>query len=347
MHGPQILERMRIRSPLEHYRFCRYLLSQSDVLPEFILQALRYPYALIYQPSIAACALLSKRIGRTAPPVIPKLFTSNAPFAMIEEEKRDDCLLPISIAEELAHLWQELGLIEPAEKVGEWAGKFTGSARMLYICEETFFADEAECGRKEGVAADSCLGILSSVSKEKDVAISLTGWNSALGAMRFGDVEVPAFGPQMAPLSDAGRFGISHHLAHGVFICTETNHSEIEGWTRCHGCKESWFHLKAQISRRACDLSLSRSSGPIRLSFFIRARRCDIENSFFEPGSLHRYQGKIKPLLFNGSLELDCDRPDQELQIIPLAGKDCFWNANFLISYTCPPGEKILFRFSF
>lgn len=266
---------------------------------------------------------------------------------MAEEAKRDDCLLPVSIAEELANLWRELGLIDAAEKAGTWAGKFTGSARMLYTREETFLARESECESREGTAADSYLGILSSASKESDVAISLTGWNSALGAMRFDDVVVSAFGPQMAPLSDAGGFGISHQLAHGAFVYTETNRSEIEGWTRCHGCKESWLQLKAEISPHSCDLALRVSSSPIHISFFIRAARCETENSLFEPGSLHRYQGKIEPLFFNSSVRLDCDRADQELQIIPLAGKDCFWNANFLISYTCPPEEKISFRFSF
>lgn len=344
-----ILERMKLQSPLEHYRLCRSLLLDQNAPKEKIAEVLRYPYAQTYQPSIAASALLTRRLNRNTPPVIPRLLPSGAPFAMIKDRKCKDSLLPIFIADELAGLWMELGLAEEAKKAKAWASQFTGCARKLYTREDAFSPDEAECRSEEGIRADPYLGLLSFSSQETDAAFSLTGYNSALGSMRLSDVSISAFGPQASPLSDPLQFGISHLAAHGAVIIREKERAEIEGWTRCHGCIESWLYLKAELTKPSLDLDLRFSLGAQhRIAFYVQADRCNLESGLlFQPESLQRYQGKIESLFFNDTVRLDCQRTDQELQIIPLAGKNCFWNANYLIAYTCPPGERISFRFSF
>lgn len=344
--GDRFLERVSVRCPLEHYRFCRSLLLQAPSR-EKIEQALRYPFARNYQPSIAAAALLSRAIGLAYPPVIPRLMPSGAPCAMTKDAKREDCLLPIPIAEELAVLWQKLGFSE-GETAEIWARQFRGSSRQLYTRENSFLAEEANSRGEQGISVDSYLGLASFVTREIDASLTLTGFNSALGAIRMGDVSIPAFGPQVAPLSEAGGFGISQLLAHGSSIFTQPDHLEMEGWTRCHGSKETWLHLNAKLAERSASLSfrLSSSESLIRISFYVQADQCQLGTETFEPGSLRRYQGKAGPILLNGRIRLESNRQDQELQIIPLAGKDCFWNANFLIAYTCPPSEQISFQFS-
>ncbi len=270
---------------------------------------------------------------------------------MTFDRKDEDSLLPIPIAEELASHWMELGFAEEGQRAGAWAAKFQGCARWLNYPEKSFLQEEVPfCPLQVASAADPFLGMLSRTSREMDAAITLTGCNSALGAMRFKEVMIPAFGPQAGTLSEPLGFGISQLYAHGAVICIEKGQSALEGWTRCHGCRESWLHLRAELYDNSLALHLRPvSSKGLKIVFFIRAACCSLPSSniLLQSKTLKRHQGKIEPLLLNDSVILECPRPDGELQIIPLAGKDCFWNADFLVAFTCSSTDRISFLFSF
>ena len=357
-HDQKFLGRQSIRSPLEHFRHCRELLLQvqREDLENQFLNLSRYPFGQSYQPSIAALALLAKILGKTHPPVAPMLLPNGAPLAMKEEVRRDDCLLPLPIAAQLAEIWNELGyleedkeIIEKAHLVKRWVEKFPDKAKLLFYREDSFDAKEVEnlSLTKVSSAVDLDLGMAASSS----ACLSLSGWNSALGAMQIGDVAIPSFGPQTAPLSDASRFGISQARPWGSVAITDKEGVELEGWTRCHGHKESWLHLKAKIRDHAVQFDTrfvaSDTDSPLYMVFYTQAEKCSLKNSgeSFFPGSLQRYKGKSDAVLLNDQVILECSGSEPELQIIPLAGEGCFWNAKFLIAFSCPSNALTSFSF--
>jgi len=331
-------------TPLEHYRLCRPLLQKREE-SEKIEALLRYPFVQNYQPSIAAAALLSRALGKEFPPVCSLLWPSGAPRAMQREEKRDDCLLPLSIAKELALLWRQLGCVEH-EALNSWVSQFQGkSAKRLFYREKSFVEEEAT-PVKLTVAGDPWLGMSCLATPEFDGALTLSGFNTGLGALHLQGVCISAFGPHTDRLSDTRGFGISHLPAHGSVVCTEPTRAELEGWTRCHGSKESWLHFKSILEKNCATFQVRfYASIPIKMVFYVQARSCRLESQKLEPGSLQSFRGSSQSLCFNDAVRLGCDK-EAEMQVIPLAGQGCFWNANFLIAYTCPSNERISFCFS-
>jgi hypothetical protein len=367
-HDQEFLGRIPIKGPLEHFRHCRALLLQcqqggiSKDLEKQAQRLSRYPFSESYQPSIVALALIYRVLGKNHPPVVPMLLPSGAPLAMKEDVRRDDCLLPLPIAWQLSQIWSELGsledeihLIEKAHLVKRWVEKFGDLAKLLFYREESFSAQEVEnffLTNERSNAVDLDLGMATFSSREIEACLSFSGWNSGLGTMRFGNISSCSFGPQRAPLSDTTGFGVSQALGGGTVIITEKERVEIEGWTRCHGRKESWLHLRASLADHAVQLDTrfveGDSDSPLNMVFYVQAGKCSPESSgeSFLPGSLHRYKGKCDAVILDERVRLTCSGTDQELQIIPLAGEGCFWNANFLIAFSCPSNSPVSFIFS-
>ncbi len=368
IHDQEFLGRYSIKDPLGHFRHCRELLlrvQQSGIskdLEKQVQTLSRYPYSETYQPSLAALALLYKVLGKNHPPVVPMLTPSGAPMGMKEEARRNDCFLPLPIAWQLAQIWSELGsleddieLIEKAHLAKRWVEKFSDPAKLLFYREESFLAEEVESFSLSGTnssAVDLHLAMASFSTPTLDACLSLTGWNSGLGTMRFDSIVIPSFGPQTAPLSDASAFGISQTLGWGSVFISEKERLECEGWTRCHGRPESWLHLKASFSDQAVKLNSrfveGEVDGPLYMVFYVQAGMCTVESSgeTFLPGSLQRYKGKCDTVLLGDRIRLCMSGSEGELQIIPLAGEGCFWNANFLIAFSCPSNSPVLFTFS-
>lgn len=95
---------------------------------------------------------------------------------------------------------------------------------------------------------------------------------------------------------------------------------------------EDAFHLSATF----LGLKESEEMESLAFSFFIKAKHCEINGKKIKSCSLDRYQGAVRTINFHSdrnSVKIDSLRTDGEIQVIPLAGGDNFWGADFLIAY--------------
>lgn len=355
------LERLS-SSPLEHYRFCRSLLYQAqddapfcEIIPAFEA-ALRSFFARTYQPSMAALCALAHILKKPIDPTPVHLFPSGAPRGDCEGIDQNYRLLPLPIAREMSAFWEEIGSREKNEKLtalaGDarlWVNRWGKSADYLFYRESEFDEDEIEYEPKDLKLAnrygmDEFLGMASFSTSSMHAAFTLSGWNTGLGVLKFGETQVRAFGPQRFELSDPGGFGIAQIGAQQPKIDVDQDHLSLSGWTRCYKDKEIWLslHAKADAQSVSVDvrfvgiapspLSEKSAAAPYAMVFYIKASSCALENGTrLFPKGLHRYQGKGKKMIFD-RIELESSNI-LNFQIIPLAGSGCFWNATFLVAF--------------
>jgi hypothetical protein len=316
----------------------------SGVLPHY-KKALRYPDSESFQPSRAALAILAKRLNLAHPPVIPRLHSTGAPLSF----------LPLPIAWELASHWDELGELESATRLREWVAQFGFLAASLYYPERGFDAAEMEeftLAPRERSAIDSHLGMAASQFGEIESCFTLTGANTGLGSMRLGSVRVPSFGPELPPLSHMSRFGLLHGAAVNTVSFSSEERVALEGWTRLYGDQEICLNLRTSTTKEAVLIDV-RFLGiePGRsafMAFYVSAKTCTLEGEgTYHPGGLQGYRGKRKVILLDDSVQLSSSQ-GTDMQVIPLAGNSCFWNAAFLIAFefnSCNYSDSISFKF--
>jgi hypothetical protein len=194
-------------------------------------------------------------------------------------------------------------------------------------CQDPFFTylmqQNVQIGAVEPLFSDPDYGYQFHQSRQAVFASTLSGKNNGAGLCRIGSLQIPAFGPQGAPLSDAAQFGIER--GENGWFCTKAN-------------KETWCHLQATCSDKSIQLDWqtigSNQDKPIALSFYIIADVCRIEGRTFKPKSLQRFSGLIKRAEF-GPHSIETDHP-VKAELIPLAGEGCFWGASFLLAFWLP-----------
>jgi len=208
---------------------------------------------------------------------------------------------------------------------------FIALAKAVPVIEETVIIEDST------PVSDPVLGLSLHQHKTMTSAFTLTGWGSSMGMIRTGDVEIRAMGPQILPLTDAKRFGISR----------VPNGSPIGNWTRCLALPEVWIEVKTEVKTGAddaeCGIDLRfiglKPETPLLFVFYVKAQSCQIGNSLLKPKSLYRYSGEAKSLFLKGNeggLKLESSL-SHKVQVIPLAGEGCFWDAEFLISFEIHP----------
>jgi hypothetical protein len=169
-----------------------------------------------------------------------------------------------------------------------------------------------------------------------EAALASAGEGVPLGALRVGGVEIPAFGPHTYPLSDPSGFGIRR---------TYPDHR----WAAAAAMPEVWFDARLDLvngflETRFFGLKMDR---PLAFAFYVKAEQAEIDGGVIQPKSLRRYLGESKKIILErgGSrVAMQCD-PSMKMEVIPLAGEGCFWNAEFLIAFEIPQIEgKGLFK---
>jgi hypothetical protein len=205
--------------------------------------------------------------------------------------------------------------------------------------------------------------------------------------MKFGNVEIRAFGPHGFPLNDPAGFGLAQITAHlpaieridcrnpapsgvgqgklfdnavsgerissfqGGDLQSNPEQFSLNGWSRCYQNKEIWFSLNAAAHPQAVRLDIrwaglkssplseKPSAATYALVFYIKAAACALEDgSMLYPKGLHRYQGKCQKIVFDKTMQIECSQI-MNVQVIPLAGFGCFWNATFLVAFEFNPSQ--------
>ena len=175
---------------------------------------------------------------------------------------------------------------------------------------------------------DASLGAWIDRGAELSSAITLSGYGTSLGVFQKKGVEVRAAGPQFYPLTDAMGFGIKGlHVAHVI------DSSRMRGWTRCFGQNDVWVDVSIEGPKLDLKFIGTVPEKKMVFSFYVKAKMAEISGSVFRSNSLQRYNGD--DLVIQASVS-------NKVELIPLAGKECFWGADFLVAFEINPFEPTL-----
>lgn len=258
----------------------------------------------LYQPLLEY--IRKKARGEFTPPYVPKCP-----------------LLPLHKLSQLAVLWKEAGFVKEASELAHWILQLAPFAALWCPEKEYRETDKKELASldpKAGEVPEIDLTLLKAGAIS--AALTLDGEGTSLGAIRAHGVDIRAFGPQSASL----QFGIKGR--------------GLEGWTHTAAYPEVWLEMKPAVVEETLKLDV-RFVGitletPLFFAFYVKARSCQIGLETLKPKSLRRYQGEVASIGFDNQLKIEVGQP-QKVQVIPLAGEGCFWNADFLILFELHP----------
>lgn len=201
-------------------------------------------------------------------------------------------------------------------------------------------------------------------SSSGHVLCTLHGAGTGLGTFRLGeDIEIISYGPQYLPLAECKGFGIE-----GNALSDQGIRRSIIEWRRhsflMKGCtrlvdqpaesslglgifRGIWLEVSQEYMKPNLHLKTSflafEETESIAFNFFVKASSCVIDGKILKPKTLERYEGEVCTIVLQGkesALELRNLVCSKTMQVIPLAGENHFWGADFLIAYILSPGQK-------
>jgi hypothetical protein len=200
-------------------------------------------------------------------------------------------------------------------------------------------------------------------SSSQHAVCTLHGGHTGLGVFRFGDIEIANYGPQYLPLGQCQGFGIEGNARSDQGI----RHSLIE-WRRhsftLRGCarlvdqpshspfeigkfRGIWLEVTQEFIKPHFYLKTSFLGldgwESVAFSFFVKAHCCRLQSQCLFPRTLERYEGTVQMITFEGNesvLELRSLSFPGTMQVLPLAGGNNFWGADFLVAYLLSPQQR-------
>jgi hypothetical protein len=195
-------------------------------------------------------------------------------------------------------------------------------------------------------------------SSTRSVICSLSGSRTGIGYIRKGDVKILSYGPHGFPLTECQQYGIeaAATLGAGEMAVGENafNLSRIiklpaeppaNNHPATFGMLPAPFEF-AEIRQEYADDILHVSYKPyssrsreLGFAFFAQASNCLLsDGTLIKRKSLEQFSGKSQPLALQANHATLTLLPADgtEMQIIPLAGSDDFWGADYLIAFKTP-----------
>jgi|GEM_PF-3545479 len=205
--------------------------------------------------------------------------------------------------------------------------------RLLKKVKEVAFTIEKSEG-KEGFLEGRIL-----LGKEGFTFSSITEKKVGLGSISYKDhILIPTFGPHLLPLGKNDIYGLS------APICKETGSigSKISMWNRVYSDSDYAQHwIFSNIDAKENSLSIESllwsevNEEKLSLVFFVRGGFVKVENRTYFPSGLERvlvHTSKID--IETGGKTLCCSLKEaMDIEIIPLAGGEFFFNCDFLLSF--------------
>lgn len=199
---------------------------------------------------------------------------------------------------------------------------------------------------------DRSLGFLHYQFGETSFVCSAAGINTGISSLHKKGIHIVSMGPHYAPLADSNYYGI-FRLSNGsqegfkdLKIESDETQARFQGWTRIMSPEdgeesEDWLFFNLEAEKEKVDLTVRKSHPneliPLYYVFFVSADRGYVgEEVELFPGKLDRYQGNVEKVLFEKGKETIEIIPhfESEMKLIPLAGKDHFWSADFLLAFS-------------
>lgn len=156
--------------------------------------------------------------------------------------------------------------------------------------------------------------------------MTTVGQKTSLGAVYTDSAEIRSFGPQGFPLSDSATFGIEK----------EEDGKSFSNWSSLACFPEIWVNTHAEVHENSfcldCQYMGLKTSTPFAFCFYVRAELATIGEQRFFPGSLTSYKGVAQEVCFGLKLKISSQSAFQ-MELLPLAGKNCFWDCQFLLAF--------------
>lgn len=197
-------------------------------------------------------------------------------------------------------------------------------------------------------------------SPNVDVICSLYGGRTGMGSIKSHDVQVVNYGPQGLPLGDCLSFGIeggsfsqksfppsispedgSFQLKRRARLASTPGNNDSNGQFRSGAHSEMWVAAQQNFLNEKLTIETSfcgyKPCDTLAFTFFVRAKSCKLWNDkVLTPRTFDRYAGPAGLVTLQGTktnLLLEALQPTGNMQIIPLAGGDNFWGADFLVAF--------------
>ena len=216
-----------------------------------------------------------------------------------------------------------------------WIQQQTERCSFSYFLEKNFSS------------ADPFSGVLAYQGKDLEGLFTVSGSYSSLGTLRKDGINVLSMGPQSFPLSESRGFGIFNPCRGGAFstqMYSSGDESSLSGWVPL-SFDSSWLRYGVRGNQNGCSLQIELDPTALKtaFAFYVKAKNCRLNEETFSPGSLNRYIGMAKPLVFESErgaqLKL-LSSAFQKMYLIPLSGEKGFWGADFLAAYEIEPAES-------
>ncbi len=271
----------------------------------------------------------------------------------------------------LALLLHQLGYTEVAKKMAVWQRATLDHAKhpiySFFLQEKgcsydalkqanlDFFNVMGEQPAFENPFVHNHLGIVNFQKPGTTILCAATGCKSGMGVFYNEDAGIINYGPSLTEMWDctgfglAGRahkflyekttegFDLSYHVRLAAPHPRETGFATLQD----SGFSGLWMNCKQSLLGNALDTSCSFEGigalSALTFSLFGKGRVCIVAKSHrLAPRSLDRYEGPCQIIEFEGDLGKVSVEPKDgidQMQVIPLAGDESFWGADFLISF--------------
>lgn len=194
------------------------------------------------------------------------------------------------------------------------------------------------------------VGTLTYFDEKYHAAFSIVGKKTGIGSIVKNGVKVITFGPHSFPLGEMTGFGIDRSYDPNEEFFRDLSFQAKEegfffkGWTKAAFPSEEgalWLSLSVEKQRDEFRLKIRTEMFDVKkdfaFTFFLSAKTALVGDGLeLSSNSLHRHIGLRESARFRGDhdeiLIEPCFQTEQE--IIPLAGMDHFWGADFLVSHT-------------
>lgn len=192
-------------------------------------------------------------------------------------------------------------------------------------------------------------GVKEHHSSHFSILTSVLGMNTGHGAIAAGRNQIVSFGPHYYPLGQMDKFGIIRKATRGMDSFQDVRFTStpfsIKYWSKlvgsevCDKPSAIWSEVEIeeldkgiQLTSRYENLGHETS---FAFAFFIKSD-CMIRGmQNFHQNTLERYRGPSETIICQSGEDRLEIRPcfKSYMQIIPLAGGNHFWGANFLLAY--------------
>lgn len=203
---------------------------------------------------------------------------------------------------------------------------------------------------------ESELGMLLQRDANQTIMLLASGCKSGMGAFLIQNSGVLNFGPQLRPLGECGGFGLAgrgRHIKISESLLSyqcrlAAPHSRDTGisWLEDSGYSGAWIENCCAIVENTLEVKGEfvgfRTPSDFLFTFFVKADACYVAATHkLNPRSLDRYEGPPQLVVIEEVTILP-EKGFNSMKVIPLAGDESYWGADFLIALTL---EKAQFQF--